>query len=1282
MKRFAFKSIRGNLTFWFLVLGLVPLFVSIAIVYELRVRSIEQASFDKLMAIRDLKVKELENWLTERTGDLETVSSDKELADLEKIIFKAHKDQSCLMISENITRLLDLRLTNYHVYDELFIINPRTGLVEISTDPDLLGMDKSDDSYFTGPMQTRRFFIKDLYFSNSLASYAMAFSIPIFCSKHEPRHILGILVARVDLENSLYALFQDRVGLGKTGETLIVNKDLTALNELRWHGNAPLNFEIQTEPAVNAARGKTGILETMDYRGETVLTAYTYIPRTGWGFVAKQDMAELCAPIKVMMVKLIGLILVVLIAIVIVAFLVARAIAAPLLTMKRTAEKVQTGDFSARNHISGSDELAVLGKTFNLMAESIESQIELQEINEDITETIIAVNDLTAFRKAILEKLVEVTNSQSGAYFILNQTKDMFEPASSLGVTPGALKPFDASALEGELGMVVETRKISHIRDIPEESIFKFRTFTGTIIPKEILSIPILIDNVVRGIVSLASIKPYPQKVLDILDQPWAVGLPTVFSNLLANAETARLAGELQLANLGLQAHTEELQSQSEELQSQSEELQQTAKELQEQNLELKNQRLQVEEANRLKSEFLSNMSHELRTPLNSVMALSRVLQMQAKDKLSTEEVSYLEIIERNGKNLLALINDILDLSKIEAGRMDVTPKMFRISSTIETIMERLEPLADDKGIMLNQEIPDDLPAIESDENRVHQILQNLIGNAVKFTEQGSVVVSVRCNAENIHIEVSDTGIGISKKDLPHIFEEFRQVDGSSSRPYEGTGLGLTIAWKAVGMLGGNLSVESTFGKGSTFFLSLPVRWHGPVPVSEIPVCRSFEGMAPAQKTVLVVDNDPEPLTMISNCLSRKGYNIIKATSGEGAIRLAQRHRPFAITLDIMMPEMDGWEVLQQLKQDPDTKDIPVIIVSLLDDTSTGIGLGPMGHASKSVDRDLQIAGINRIGRPSPYSIGGADDNEFELREMAQAIELEGLRAILPMDREGAATDRILLVEDNEAAVIQVKTVLEDAGYVVDVARGGQEALDYMSRIIPGGIILDLMMPEVDGFQVLNKMRSTESTARVPVLVLTARDLTPQDLSQLSSNNIRQLIQKGDVDREHLLFKVGVMLGGDTGARRQIGKNVTECRENSILPQERGAGQEIGSSGRPATILVVEDNPDNMTTIKAVLPNEYNILEAMDGEEGLKKIRTETPDLVLLDMSLPGMDGYTVAGKAKKDPNIAHIPVVALTARAMKGDREEIIKAGCDDYIAKPIDPELILQKVNDWLKS
>jgi CheY-like chemotaxis protein/signal transduction histidine kinase/HAMP domain-containing protein len=1208
----------------------------------------------------------------------------------------------------------------------------------------------------------------------------MDFAIPIRCFQHKGKHIVGILVGRVRLEKSLYALLSNRIGLGKTGETLIVDHNVIALCELRTQKNAPLRYKINAVPAVRASQGQTGIIESIAYDGEKVLAAYTYIPQTGWGFVAKQNTEELYAPIKSMMINFIMLIVIALTLILMVAIFTAGTIAAPLVNMASTAEKAKQGDYSARNPVKGTDELATLAKTFNTMAEAIQSQMVLRQINNEITQTLVNAKDLSEFRINIVKKLVDVTGSQMGAYFFHNMDTNHYEPFTSIGVSSDLLKPFDASFLEGELGMVIEKRTITHIKDIPEDSIFKFKTFTGTILPKEIISIPIVYDNKVRGIVSVASIKAYPKTVHDIMKQPWTTALGTALSNMKAHEKTAKLAKDISQKN--------------QELKNQSEEIQQASHELQKQNQALEQQRVRIEEANRLKSEFLSNMSHELRTPLNSVMALSRVLIMQAKNKLSDEEANYLKIIERNGKNLLSLINDILDLSKIEAGKLDIHPKLFSIQSTVEIIMERLELLATEKGLTLSLNIPDDLPKIESDESRVHQILQNLIGNAVKFTEKGAVTVSIHHDHDNIAIDIIDTGIGISQKDLPYIFEEFRQVDGSSSRRYDGTGLGLAIVYKTAMILGGNITVQSESGKGSTFRLNLPVKFRKDAPVSEPVIFRTSTPETPVEKTILIVDDEQDILTMISDHLSRD-YNIITTTSGKEAIKLARIHQPFAITLDVIMPEMDGWEVLQQLRQIPDTRDIPVIIVSVSADKETGIALGAVGYVSKPINRNQLIAEINRIDGPSPYSILITDDNEIDRNEIARTVEQANMKAIIadsgkkclniikeylpdvlvldlmmpemdgfsvlntirsdPITRnlpvivvtakdltaedkqklsgnvssilaksvtsstalpekikhllDGIShrktgtlseihinnetqTDahKLLLVEDSDAAVIQVKSVLEDEGYLLDVVRNGQEALDYLTTTIPDGIILDLMMPGIDGFQVLQKIRNTQSTSQVPVLVLTARDLTPEDLGRLTTNNIQQLIQKGDVDPQGLLFKIRLMLGSIPGP---MPESRTEGVSSDIqLKQKHGnqtiqqmeeqsppARKKIKTKGNPI-ILVIEDNPDNMITIKAILQSKYIIMEATDGEIGLKMALTKEPDLILLDMSLPKMDGFTVVKKIKENNDAKHIPVIALTARAMKGDREMTIEAGCDDYISKPIDPEYITRKIMDWL--
>jgi len=1354
-RRIGFRTVRGRLTFWFLLVALLPLLAVGVVISQQRTRVIKENAFHKLTAIRNLKVEQVNTWIDERISDLRAISLDKEIRAAGEALSQKTTERSTLA-KRHARELLNHYVEVYKAYEELFIINPHTEKIEISTNRARVGTEKSRNTNFTEPMRTGGPYIKDIYYSKTIHRPTMTFSIPIY---GKDKNIVGILVSRINLEQSLYKLLLDRTGMGNTGETLIVNQDVVALNELRWYPDAPLKLNIKAQPAVMASQGKSGITETPDYRGEEVLAAYTFIPQARWGFVAKQDLKEVYASIRAMLLHILVVVLISAALVYFVALFVGRIFARPVLQMTETSRRIQEGDLTARNRIENNDEFGFLADSFNSLANSMGSQIQVQGAVGHVNDTMVAARDITGFAGQLLKTLVEITNSNMGAVYLLTSDGARFEHRASVGVSPELLEPFDASAAEGELGRATITREISHIRDISEDTIFTFRTFTGTVLPKEMITVPLLIDGKVAGLISLAALDAYSEEAVEILTRIWP-GINTALSNLLAGEETKKLAEELLSKNQELEAQTEELQSMSEELQQRSEELQG-------QNVELEAQRHQVEEANRLKSEFLSNMSHELRTPLNSVMALSRVLLMQSKDKLTEDEAGYLEIIERNGKRLLSLINDILDLSKIEAGKMDVNPRPFSLGGTIEAIMESLGPISGDKGLEMIQEIPSDLPRIESDEERVHQILQNLIGNAVKFTDGGSVTVSAHSDEENFTVLVQDTGIGISENDLSRIFDEFRQVDGSSARQYEGTGLGLAIANKAARILGGAIAVKSTFGKGSVFTLTLPIRWTGAVPEGKPLTAKVSQKITPEQKTILVVDDEPEVITMIAGFVSSQGYNVITASSGREALELAGSQHPFAITLDIIMPDMDGWEVLEKLKRDPHTANIPVIVASVTDDRQTGFALGAVGYITKPVNRSALISEISKIGRPGFHNIMVVDDNEIDRQEMTRIIQKEGLSAIvaengpdcmalikrflpdvlvldlmmpgmdgfevlerlreepetvslpvvvvtakdltaqdrkrlsgnvasvleksgttstrllreikrLLLEMENGETraesgrpeirDKILLVEDNEAGVIQVRTILQEEGYGVDVARNGQEALDYVQHTIPNGIILDLMMPEVDGFEVLEQIRGKETTAHIPVLILTAKDLTPEDLDKLSANNVQQLVQKGDVDPERLLARIRTMLGGGTDP------------ETGNLKLETEDPQPVARPGQPATILVVEDSPDNMATLRAVLGNRYNILEATDGKEGLNAVFENRPDLVLLDISLPVMDGYQVVQEIKGNKDVRHIPVIAMTAHAMKGDREKILAAGCDDYLSKPIEPEGFLKKIQEWL--
>ena len=423
-------------------------------------------------------------------------------------------------------------------------------------------------------------------------------------------------------------------------------------------------------------------------------------------------------------------------------------------------------------------------------------------------------------------------------------------------------------------------------------------------------------------------------------------------------------------------------------------------------------------------------MSHELRTPLNSVNALSRVLISQAGERLSLEENGYLEIIERNGKHLLSLINDILDLSKIEAGKMDLHLTQFALTETIDSVVENLLPLAREKGIALETKLPESLPLIQSDEAKVHQILENIIANAVKYTEKGGVCISGLQHRNHFDIKVEDTGIGISTKDLSTVFEEFRQADGTTTRKFEGTGLGLSIAYKAAQLLGGDVKVSSVTGQGSVFTVQIPISCDSAVPESPSVAAEPGLTIPPPDRqsdTILIVDDDPEMCGLLAHALQEAGYPTLTAATGREALELAETRHPLAITLDVIMPDMDGWEVLVRLKENPDTAPIPVVIISVTDEIDTGSALGAVGYITKPVDYQKLIRKIKKIHNILPATVMLVDDNEIDRNQAALCISQAGMRVM--------------------------------------AADSGRQCLEMLEANRPDVMVLDLVMPGMDGLE-------------------------------------------------------------------------------------------------------------------------------------------------------------------------------------------------------------------------
>ena len=541
---------------------------------------------------------------------------------------------------------------------------------------------------------------------------------------------------------------------------------------------------------------------------------------------------------------------------------------------------------------------------------------------------------------------------------------------------------------------------------------------------------------------------------------------------------------------------------------------------LEEQNISLEEANLKIQEANRLKSEFLANMSHELRTPMNAIVGFSRIVHRRAKNALDDKQVQNLEKVLESSEILMNLINDILDLSKIEAGRLEIMPENFSLPDLVNGAVATIAPLVQE-GVAVNVEIEPSVDEIDSDPSRVRQVLINLLSNAAKFTAEGAIAVSVQSQSDDaIELAVADTGIGIPPNALEHIFEEFRQVDGTTTREYGGTGLGLSISRKLSQMLGGDIRVESEPGKGSTFIVTLPTNLSeaqadaagvssagdtAQIPADteapdaeEAPGADAGEASTPGaqpKRIVLAIDDDPNVLSVITQELEEEGYQVVGATRAIEGIEKAKQLGPHAITLDIMMPGMDGWEAITRLKEDAATRDIPVIVVSIIDNKDLGFRLGADDYLIKPIDK----------------------------------------QALIRVLQKHTGRGMVALVVDDEPTVVDLATqLLEEDGWTVRSAANGQLALDDIARQKPDVVLLDLMMPVMDGFETLNRLRQDPETRDLPVVVITAKDLTTRELDELREKTAR-VIEKDGLDKDRILRELRESLQEMSAARPTTG---------------------------------------------------------------------------------------------------------------------------------------------------
>ncbi|KLD62561.1 response regulator [Dyella japonica] len=866
---------------------------------------------------------------------------------------------------------------------------------------------------------------------------------------------------------------------------------------------------------------------------------------------------------------------------------------------------------------------------------------------------------------------------------------------------------------EGLVGQSALERKPITLQDVPEDYV-RIHSGSGEASPNTITVLPLILRDKLLGVLELASFHHFTEPQQRLLNELLPIASLSLENlgrairtqdllmrtseqadELRASEETLRRQQQdLQVTNEELNAKTHELQEQSqrllaseeelrvqtEELQASNEELRQKTDTLNQQKHVLENLQRETQEkaeelarASQYKSEFLANMSHELRTPLNSLLILSRSLADNREGNLDSEQVESARIIHDSGSNLLRLINDILDLSKVEAGKMDVVLDDFPLADLERALKRTFNHVAQDKQIDFIVKIDPGLPAtLRTDATKLEQIANNLIGNAFKFTHQGSVTAHIgRPSAaislpagmqgkDVIAIAVTDTGIGIPPDKAQKIFQAFEQVDASTSRQYGGTGLGLTISKRIAELLDGDIVLHSEVGHGSTFTILLPLE--GPTGVPMAPAANGITTPAPARPTmtqallpetieddrasmmpgdtvILIIEDDPVFARILADMVRRKGYRVLAAADGESGLQLAAKHSPTGILLDVMLPGMDGWTVIERLKENAATRHVPVHFISAVDEANRGRDLGAVGFLTKPVSRE---------------AIGEAFDRLLHFAE--------------------GRMRHLLIVDDDADSRAAMRTLLRNDDVSIEEAGSAEEALERMHGTTYDCIVLDLGLPGISGIELLEQLAAAGSIP--PVVVYSGRELSREESLKLRQYT-DSIVIKGARSPERLLDEVSLFLHSIQGGRVRQAAVGAKTTAAPPAPALTDAHELVHRK-----VLLVDDDMRNLFALSKVLRGwGMHVTMAQDGLKALKALSDHSDiELVLMDVMMPVMDGYDTIREIRAQPQLAKLPIIALTAKAMRGDREKCLEAGANDYLSKPIDIDKLSSMMHVWL--
>ena len=969
--------------------------------------------------------------------------------------------------------------------------------------------------------------------------------------------------------------------------------------------------------------------------------------------------------------------------------------------IRSIADKIAQGNYEVRVNDKQSDALGSVAGALNRMAESLQYSFKsladkewLQQGITKLNEVMLGEKDVDTLCRDVVAMLADYTNSHVGVVYLL---KD-----NSLVPTAGFACISESRPVirigEGALGQAVASKRPMVLSDIPAESV-NISFATGNARPASIVAFPLFDGYSVVGAIELGSLSNYTTLELEFLSASTSIigiainialnrrRLQQLLDETQSQAEELRvqhtemenLTSELEVQAEKLQASEEELKVQQEELKQANQELEERSRLLEEKNLVITERnidiQLQAEElaqSSRYKSEFLANMSHELRTPLNSILLLSRLLTENLENNLSTEQIEYARVIQSSGNGLLSLIDEILDLSKIEAGKMQLEYKAVSLKEITTDLEGLFGPVARDKGIGFQITTDNELPStIETDKMRLDQILRNLLSNAIKFTERGAVQLVVREGVSPgiIQFVVKDTGIGIPLNKQKSVFEAFQQADGSTRRKFGGTGLGLSISRELAKLLGGEITLKSEVGEGSVFTLTVPVRKPSPGQAPTTPASAGGDpvnlsnGVAASKpdalvdkfvsptipanipddrndigahdKVILIVEDDINFAKSLLAYTRQKGYKAVVAVRGDEAVELAAKLLPVGILLDIQLPVKSGWQVMEELKADSSTRHIPVHIMTSYEAKSEGRVRGAIDVVKKPV-------------------------NPEKMQDIFQRIEY-----VLSQHPK-----KVLIVEENTQHATALAYYLESFAVNIEVTSHIDQTIQSFKERNVDCVILDMGVPDQSSYDTLETVKKTPGLEGLPIIIFTGKSL-----SQAEEMRIKQYADSIVIKTAHsyrrILDEVSLFLhlvDKDNNAPSATPKYVKLGALNEVL--------------RNKTVLIADDDMRNIFSLtKALEKYEMRVIAAVDGKDALDKLKT-TPkiDIVLMDMMMPEMDGYESIREIRAIPQFRKLPIIAVTAKAMMGDRAKCIDAGASDYITKPVDADQLFSLLRVWL--